>query len=87
MFKDSKRRKGPQGLAINLQARKRIKNEQKRRQDQNSDDLRQFRKADTRDEDLEDEKTFWALFALFLKCHINENKDVKYDSNSSLPAS
>jgi len=26
MFKDSKRRKGPQGLAINLQARKRIKN-------------------------------------------------------------
>jgi len=26
MFKDSKRRKGPHGLAINLQARKRIKN-------------------------------------------------------------
>jgi hypothetical protein len=44
-------------------------------------------KADSRDEDQEDDKAFWALFALFLKCHINENKDVKYDSNSSLPAS
>jgi hypothetical protein len=87
MFKDSKRRKGAQGLAINLQARKRIKNQQKRRQDQNSEELRKTGKSDTREEDVEDKKAFWALFALFLKCHINENKDVKYDSNSSLPAS
>lgn len=87
MFKDSKRRKGPHGLAINLQARKRIKNQQKRGQELNSDNLRPFSKADTLEEELEDDKAFWALFALFLKCHINENKDVNYDSNSSIPAS
>lgn len=84
---NSKRRKGPHGLAINLQARKRIKNQQKRGQELNSDNLRPFSKADTQEEELEDDKAFWALFALFLKCHINENKDVNYDSNSSIPAS
>jgi hypothetical protein len=44
-------------------------------------------KAETLEENEEDDRAFWALFALFLKCHINENKDVKYDSNSSLPES
>jgi len=86
MFKDSKRRKGPHGLAINLQARKKIKNLQKRGKELHSDNLRPFNKADTLEEEL-DHKAFWALFALFLKCHIHENKEINYDTNSSTPGS
>lgn len=31
-----------------------------------------------------DRKAFWALTKLFINCHLKENKDVKYESNSNV---